>query len=789
MAKLSTILDQIDAGSMLLPEFQRGYVWNRDQVRGLMRSLYKGYPVGALLVWETESGVQAVRGGVAVTAGTKSMLLDGQQRVTTLYGIIRGRPPAFFEGDPDTFRGLRFNVETEAFEFYGPVKMKDDPRWIDVTSLFVEGPTEAYGVLHAHPETRDRFTEYIDRLQRLRNILERDFYVDGITGADKTVDVVVDIFNRVNSGGTKLSKGDLALARICSEWADARPKMRRNLDRWRDAGFSFTPDWLLRNVNAVVTGRAPFSALEDVSAAEFRDALNATLHHIDHFLRDLAIGRLGLDHDRVLMGRYAIPVISRHLHNRGGRFIDGAEADKALYWYVHAALRGRFTGPTETHLAKDLETVDKSGIDGVIAVLARTRKGNMAIDAQDFEGVGRGSRSYPLVYLLARVTGALDLVTGRPLGSDASAVQVHEIFPKQVLNRAGYSRAEVNQIANFAFLTPSSAMQFSGLDPVTYLGSLDSAARRSQFIPDDPVLWRVESYREFLDARRQLLAAAANEFFDELLSGRRPWTRPLEAVAVSPEIDESDARAVQIRSLVDELIAMGYAKPALDIEIADPETGRALTVAEAFWPEGLQPGQGSPVVLELDPEEADLARLAELRFEVFTSVDALRGYAQRRGEVASGDREDEGASPVAGDLLTEKVVPPAPEPVALPDVSAVPDPRVDEHRADTDAPADADGPLDRALLGIIEQSRSELTYNPRYFVSMLAQYGALGAVRRLLAAPAVSDGFVFLWERQRLDLSVESLVLDPRFAHLFTEQEKEIAHRRLEDFGYDPQAA
>ena len=63
MAKLSTILDQIDAGSVLLPEFQRGYVWNRDQVRGLMKSLYSGYPVGALLVWETEGSAQAVRGG------------------------------------------------------------------------------------------------------------------------------------------------------------------------------------------------------------------------------------------------------------------------------------------------------------------------------------------------------------------------------------------------------------------------------------------------------------------------------------------------------------------------------------------------------------------------------------------------------------------------------------------------------------------------------------------------------------------------------------------------------
>src|SRR5690606_17649064 len=238
----------------------------------------------------------------------------------------------------------------------------------------------------------------------------------------------------------------------------------------------------------------------------------------------------------------------------------------------------------------------------------------------DFEGIGRGSRSYPLVYLLARVTGARDLVTGRPLGSDASAVQVHEVFPKQALNRAGYSRAEVNQLANFTFLTPSPAMQFAGLPPAAHLGALDPAARRAQVRPVDPGLWRIENSRDFLDARRQLLAAAANEFLDDLLAGRRPWAQPLEAIAVSPEVDETDARAMQLRAVVDELAGMGYAKPALDVEIADPETGRVLAVAEAFWPDGLQPGQGAPVLLELDPQEADLARLAELRFEVFTSV-------------------------------------------------------------------------------------------------------------------------------------------------------------------------
>ena len=73
--------------------------------------------------------------------------------------------------------------------------------------------------------------------------------------------MVVDIFNRVNSGGTKLSKGDLALAKICAEWPEARDEMKRRLEKWRQAGFQFRLDWLLRNINTVVTGEALFSAL------------------------------------------------------------------------------------------------------------------------------------------------------------------------------------------------------------------------------------------------------------------------------------------------------------------------------------------------------------------------------------------------------------------------------------------------------------------------------------------------------------------------------------------------
>src|SRR4051812_818209 len=97
--KISDILASIDQGTMALPEFQRGYVWSRDQVRGFMQSLYRQYPVGTLLVWKTQSDITELRGNQPPFGNIVQLLLDGQQRITSLYGILRGEAPKFFQGN------------------------------------------------------------------------------------------------------------------------------------------------------------------------------------------------------------------------------------------------------------------------------------------------------------------------------------------------------------------------------------------------------------------------------------------------------------------------------------------------------------------------------------------------------------------------------------------------------------------------------------------------------------------------------------------------------------------
>jgi len=179
--RVADILNLIDSGVIALPEFQRGYVWNRDQVRYLLRSLYLGHPVGSLLVWVTSAGTTATRGSELAAYGTVELLLDGQQRITTLYGIIRGRPPAFFHGDARAFLNLYFNVETQVFEFYLPMKMANDPLWVSVTATMQKGAVSCAMpfLSEQHPEASTYLARIIHRTVRNRprppNTWARDF--------------------------------------------------------------------------------------------------------------------------------------------------------------------------------------------------------------------------------------------------------------------------------------------------------------------------------------------------------------------------------------------------------------------------------------------------------------------------------------------------------------------------------------------------------------------------------------------------------------------------------------
>lgn len=643
--KLSTVLDQIDSQDMALPEFQRGYVWNRQQVRGLLTSLYRGYPIGGFMTWNTSVTTAKPRGGDFERDGSVKLLLDGQQRATTLYGVIRGAPPRFFEGNPQAFTDLHFNVQEEIFEFYAPVKMKDNPAWIDVSGLMVQG-VEKY--LGAHPEIAElgpiELVKVMHRMTRLTDIQNREVHIEEVSGADKTIDVVVEIFNRVNSGGTKLSKGDLALARICAAWPEAREEMNKHRRKWESAGYRFTLDWLLRNVNAIVTGEALFTALASVPEENIRKGLKETADLISIVL-DVIAARLGLDFDRVFPARFAVPVIARYMHHHGGKFPSAAERDRILTWYVHAAMWGRFAGSTESFLNVDLKAVDEGGIDGLMEQMLRSR-GDLTVREADFGGNTIGARFYPMLYMLTRTQGAKDFTTGITLSAHMlgrnSSLQVHHIFPKARLYEAGYSKEEVNAVANYCFLTQDANLDITDRDPAEYFRAVQRdfpGVLGSQWVPMDPDLWSIDRYRDFLAARRQLLAGAMNKVLDELWHG----SSSANLERTMPPLEVSTAETRGVNHLVKDLADMGLTPGETDVEVRNQESGDLICIAEAYWADGLQPGMSAPVVLELDGSTDELNELARLGFLVFTEVDAVRQHALDLDTTASDQEEPSSA--------------------------------------------------------------------------------------------------------------------------------------------------
>ncbi len=645
--RVSTILDHVDSGDMALPKFQRGYVWNRDQVRGLMDSLYHRHPVGSLLVWATPAEDASHRGDQELAPGVVRLLLDGQQRITSLYGIIRGEPPAFFDGNARAFTDLYFHIGTEEFRFYQPLLMRGDPLWVKVSELMQAGNSglgqhiTRFGQLS---EYADMPGEFIGRLNNILGIRDVDLHIEEVTGAEKTIDVVVDIFNRVNSGGTKLSQGDLALAKICGSWPEGREQMQAILTRWRESGYDFNLDWLLRNVNAIVTGEARFAHLHDESTDAVQEGLRRAEKCVDYAL-NLIAGRLGLDHDRVLFGRYALPVMSRYIDRRGGHLGGAAERDRLLYWYFQSAMWGRFSGSTETVLDQDFDAIEDvdGGIDRLIEQL-RLWHGSLRVEPAHFRGWSLGARFYPVLYALTRVGEARDWGTGlvlrHALLGRMNTLEVHHIFPKALLYRAGFPRPQVNAVANFCFLTKDTNLQISDRPPSEYFPEIEAqhpGALASQWIPMDEELWETENYPRFLEERQRLLAEAANALLDDLLhdapageeavSPQTPTVPATEPASVPGGIGDAEEEAV-LRAVNAWLRDQGLPEGRIEHEIAHPETGEPLAILDLAWPTGLQEGYSEPVALLLGEEQETLQIANDHGFRHFTDAEAFRRYAQ-----------------------------------------------------------------------------------------------------------------------------------------------------------------
>ncbi len=645
----SELLTLIDKGHLRLPQFQREFVWTHKQVREYLDSLYRGYPSGSILIWkktDTDT-ILVTRGDDTSPPIPLQLLLDGQQRITTLYCIVKGQAPDFFTGNFNVFKNLYFHLEEEEFQHVRS-NVKEDPLYIDVMEFYQEDLMHYFNMVQSLETNDATKSKYLMRLNTLNNIPDKsaniDTFTDSILDPHAPIDGVVEIFSRLNTNGKKLTDVDITLARMGVEWPEVREDLSSKIEEWKGklstrASYDKSPldlKWLMRTAVVVKYGKTDFDELWKNDSEDVKSGFEITYRCIDRTLNLLA-DRLGLDRSHVILSPYALPVICRWMQ-KVGRKSNSVDEGLILAWYIRAAIRKRFGSATDDAIQKYTTLIDAnelSQLDDDLDQWIQQQGFHPNIHADDFAGSGT-RRSGPsqiflsILHMMTRVDGARDLCNGNALTSylhgPRSKLELHHIFPQQYLLDNGVKDEKViDAHANLCYLTADSNRQISDSPPSDYLNEAEqmhSGVLRSQWIPLDSDLWKTENYLEFLRQRQVLMAQAVSDFLDRTRNGDLSSERGSHITGPPSQIESLDKRLAAVVELCEEL---GLSEPITNHEFADISSSYALDLA---WPDGLQEGLTPPVayLLEANEEAARWQGIEGWRF--FFTYETFEEYAR-----------------------------------------------------------------------------------------------------------------------------------------------------------------
>ena len=534
--KIQELMDAIKNKSLVLPEFQREFVWTKDQSKKLLESLIKEYPIGSFLFWNTTKPPDLKNTkNISRNLGVYKIILDGQQRLTALYLLITGNVPPYYKEEEIKFdpRGLYFNLKTLEFMYYKASIMKDNPKWLSVIECFKNSQIDVFEIAKSlSDDPKIQFKQanlFIGNLTKLKNIRERDIPVQ-IVPSHATIDDSIDIFDLVNSQGTKLTDAELALTHITGKWTEARREMKKEIDELKKLNFYFDLTFMTRALTGVVTKRALFETIHKKQKDELIEGWRK-LQEILNYITNLLPGAAYINSNKDLSSsNILIPPIV-YLSLNGGKFKTQDILHNAIHWIYSAQIWARYSSQTDQKLEKDLSIIisEETPWDSLRKEIIDQR-GRIRLKASDFEGRGAMHPLFKMVYILSKIHGAIDWFNGSPIGimhGSKYELHRHHIFPQSILYKELFNveshigRKKVNEIANLAFITAETNMTISNQRPEKYLPEVEKnypGALKRQFIPIDKNLWKVGNYEAFLAARREIIARKINEYMDSLIN-------------------------------------------------------------------------------------------------------------------------------------------------------------------------------------------------------------------------------------------------------------------------------
>ncbi|MRX62594.1 GmrSD restriction endonuclease domain-containing protein [Maribacter luteus] len=586
---IETLLAWVKSGEIAIPEIQRPFVWDGSKVRDLMDSLYQGYPIGYIITWRNPN----IRLKDGSTSEGKKILIDGQQRVTALTAAILGN----YVIDKNYKRvkiKIAFNPIEEKFAVQTPVIVKDK-QWIPDISKVLSGAVNSFNFTNDFINNNPGLDQnkIVAAINKLFNLAKKQIGLIDLAG-ELDIETVTEIFIRINSQGVILSQADFAMSKIAANDTYGGQELRKAIDYFshlavapefyqfiadNDADFAKTEyfqkmAWLknenedlydpkytdvLRVAFTTQFNRGKLSDLvsllsgrnfetrtyeEEIAEASFKKLSDGVYHFMNetNFKRFVMIIKsAGFISSKMIRSQNAINfayIVYLKLKAQGE-----SPANIETYvrrWYVYSVLTGRYSGSPESTFDFDIRQIELKSFQDYLQEKEDGELSEAFWNASLVQSLNTSVTSSPYfhVYLASQVRandkGFLskeitvgDLITYRG--------DIHHIFPRNYLKKAGLTRGKYNQIANYVYMQQEVNIQVGAKAPEVYFGEILEQCKGGALkyggineldelktnlgqncISETIFSMDIDNYEDFLQLRRKLMANKMKEYYFSL---------------------------------------------------------------------------------------------------------------------------------------------------------------------------------------------------------------------------------------------------------------------------------
>lgn len=573
---ISTILAWVESGAIAIPEIQRPFVWTSTQVRDLMDSLYQGYPVGYIITWQNPD-VKLKDGS---TSQGKRILIDGQQRITALRAAISGLNVVDKKYKKRRI-AISFNPLTEEFRTRTS-STERGKEWIsDIAEVMVNG----YDTLTFVDEyvarnpgtTRQEINSRLNRLIQIKNKQIGEIQLS----PSLDINIVNEIFVRINASGVNLSNADFAMSKIAVYEKDPGDEMGMRLRKFIDyfAHLSAAPDqfkdiaqndtefaktdyfakiaWLKNETDDLydptyndiirVVGLTQFARGKLGDVVSLLSGRNFETRQDEKEIADLSFQKLekglyqftnenkfkqfvqnilrgsGYDEPNMLIARNAVNyayAMYLRLLDIGENHADANSLVRRLL--AISLMTGRHSGGFETQFEQDIKRVQSAGdMAKFVATLEEQELSDVFWSSTLVDEFDKPTTNNPFWHMFIAAQNKLlkqSFLSKNNIARDLATDDIHHIFPKNYLVKHGYDKSKYNRIANFVHLRNDINISVSDLAPREYLGDILSGGNNHH----SDIVNEAEMINNFEDnAIPKILLQAEVDDYDEFLRQRQ----------------------------------------------------------------------------------------------------------------------------------------------------------------------------------------------------------------------------------------------------------------------------